>query len=73
MAEAGDVTVTYIKDEKFTIDGKFVMPEVSLIGIKGWTAPDDAIALALAADSLTASVKLTLDATKEFKVIVAGY
>jgi len=73
LAEAGDVVVTYIKDQVFKVEGNFVLPTVQIIGIKGWTAATDAVTLAPAEDKKSSSVKLNLDAWYyEFKMIVAG-
>ena len=73
LAEAGNVTVNYVKDGAFTVDGKFALPTVQLIGINGkWSAETDAIDLTPAEDSLTASVKLKLTEGQELKMLVAG-
>ena len=73
LAEAGDVTITYIKDVVFKVEGAFVLPELQLIGIKGWTAETDAIDFVPADNHLTASVTETLDEWYyEFKLIYAG-
>ena len=73
LAEAGDVTITYIEDDVFKVEGAFVLPELQLIGIKGWTAETDAIDFVPADNHLTANVTVTLDEKKdhEFKLIYA--
>lgn len=75
LEEAGDVTVTFKKIEDeisvFTVEGKFVAPEIKLIGIKGWEEATDAIELV--SGTSEASVKLTLDGDwYDFKLIRAG-
>ena len=67
LAEAGDVTITYIEDDVFKVEGAFVLPELQLIGIKGWTAETDAIDFVPADNHLTASVTVTLDEKKDYK------
>lgn len=75
LEEAGDVIVTFKKIEDeisvFTVEGKFVAPEIKLIGIKGWEEATDAIELV--SGTSEASVKLTLDGDwYDFKLIRAG-
>ena len=74
LAQAGDVVVTYIKDQVFKVEGNFVLPTVQLIGIGDhWDATTDAITLTAAQDKKSASVTLNLDGWYyEFKMIVAG-
>ncbi len=73
LAQAGDVVVTYIKDQVFKVEGDFVLPTVQLIGIGGWDADENAITLTAAQDKKSASVTLNLDGSYyEFKMIVGG-
>ena len=72
LAEAGNVTVTYTS-EVFKVEGAFVPATVALIGINGWEAETDAIAMTPADDHLTTSVTLPLEAWYyEFKVLLEG-
>ena len=68
LAEAGDVVVTYIKDEEFKVEGNFVLPTITLPGIPDW---ENYPALVPAANKLSASVTVSLAGynTYEFKVI----
>ena len=73
LAEAGNVTVTYIKDGVYKVEGNFVPAEVKLMGIAGWTEATDAIIMNPAEDHKTASAVVNLEAWYyEFKLIVAG-
>jgi hypothetical protein len=72
LAEAGNVVVTYT-EEVFKVEGAFVPATVELIGINGWNAETEAIALTPADDHLTASVTLNLtEWYYEFKVLLEG-
>lgn len=72
LAEAGNVVVTYT-EEVFKVEGAFVPATVALIGINGWDAETEAIALTPADDHLTASVTLNLtEWYYEFKVLLEG-
>jgi len=75
LAEAGDVTITYIEDETFTIEGNWTMPTVQIGG--SWTTAEtwgeDLTNFVPAADKVTASA--TLNLTKnyyEFKMVIDG-
>lgn len=75
LAAAGDVKVTYIHGEKYTVEGDFVMPTVKLMGslTGGWTEATDAVVLEPAENKLTASAKLHLNSNYyEFKVLLNG-
>lgn len=71
LAAAGDVTVTYIKNEVFKVEGDFVLPEVTLQGIPDWDNPSLLVA---ATDKLSASVTVSLNANwgYELKIICGG-
>ena len=72
LAEAGDVTVTYIPGEKFTVEGNFVLPTIELAGsMTEWG--ENKKTLTPAEDKLTASTTIHLDDFYyEFKMIVNG-
>ena len=72
LAEAGDVTVTYIPGEKFTVEGNFTMPTIELAGsMTEWG--ENKKTLTPAEDKLTASTTIHLnDFYYEFKMIVNG-
>ena len=72
LAEAGDVTVTYIHGEKYTVEGNFVLPTIELAGsMTEWA--EHKVAFTPAEDKLTASTTIHLDDSYyEFKMIVNG-
>lgn len=70
LGEAGNVTVTYISGETFTVVGNFVAPTVALAGsMNNWVTT--ANVFTPATDQKTASVTVALDAKDyEFKMYV---
>jgi len=71
LAQAGDVTITYIKDEVYKVEGSFVPAPVKIVGMNGWDGETDAIPFIVADDHLTASTTIYLDSFYcEFKMIV---
>ena len=68
LAEAGNVTITYIKDEVYKVDGNFVLPVVQIRDID-----EAAVVLEVAEDKLTASKTVNIkNATNEFKVVIGN-
>ena len=78
LAETGNVTVTFIKENDqiatFTVTGDYVLPSVTLAGqMNGWNAEAEGYAFTPAEDKLTASLTVTLeDYYYEFKIVVGG-
>ncbi len=78
LAEAGDITVTFIKENgqitTFTVKGNYVLPSVTLAGsMNSWSPTAEGYAFTPAEDKLTASLTVTLnDYYYEFKVVVGG-
>ena len=68
LAEAGDVTITYIKDEVYKVEGNFVLPVVQIRDID-----EAAVVLEVAEDKLTASKTVNIkNAINEFKVVIGN-
>jgi hypothetical protein len=78
LEEAGDITVTFIKENgqitTFTVKGNYVLPSVTLAGsMNSWSPTAEGYAFTPAEDKLTASLTVTLnDYYYEFKVVVGG-
>lgn len=70
LAEAGDVTVTYIADNTFTVVGNFAMPTIQLKGSWDWDAPID-----MTIDGGIATCEVTLNAASnyEFGFVLGGF